>query len=90
MARRNSFSAFAQSQARIAVICSTDENYPSLVPALTAAIQARRPDALIVLAGYPQDHVEQFKAAGVDEFIHLRADAGDVLKSFLTRLGIDQ
>ena len=35
----------------------------------------QKADALIVLAGYPQDQIEAHKTAGVDEFIHVRADA---------------
>ena len=30
---------------------------------------------IIVLAGFPQDQIEAHKKAGVDEFIHIRADA---------------
>jgi methylmalonyl-CoA mutase len=80
--------AFAKSGARIAVICSTDENYPALVPPLVKDLRAKRPDAIIVLAGYPRDQVEAHKAAGVDEFIHVRADAVDVLSRFHSQLGI--
>jgi methylmalonyl-CoA mutase len=80
--------AFAESKARIAVICSTDENYATLVPALVPALRAKRPDVIIVLAGYPQDQVEALKRAGIDEFIHVRADAADLLTQFHKRLGI--
>jgi methylmalonyl-CoA mutase len=81
--------AFAKSKARIAVICSTDENYPALVPALVAAIRLSQPGAMIVLAGYPQDQIEAHKQAGVDEFIHVRADAVELLAKFHSRLGIE-
>jgi methylmalonyl-CoA mutase len=80
--------AFAQTQARVAVICSTDENYPALVPGLTAALRARRPEGIIVLAGYPQDQVQAHKNAGVDDFIHVRADAAELLTRLHNRLGI--
>jgi methylmalonyl-CoA mutase len=80
--------AFTKSEAGIAVICSTDDHYPSLVPALAQAVRARRPGAILVLAGYPQDKVETYKAAGIDEFIHIRADAREVLAGFHKRLGI--
>ena len=81
--------AFAKSGARIAVICSTDENYPALVPPLVKDLRASKPDAIIVLAGYPRDQVEAHKAAGVDEFIHVRADAARTLLSrFHSQLGI--
>jgi methylmalonyl-CoA mutase len=48
-------------RARIAVICSTDENYPALVPPLFKAFARRNRDAIIVLAGFPQEQVEAHK-----------------------------
>jgi methylmalonyl-CoA mutase len=80
--------AFAASPARIAVICSTDEQYPALVPPLVAALRAQKPDAFVVLAGFPADQIEAHRKAGVDEFIHLRADAFEVLSKIQARLGI--
>jgi methylmalonyl-CoA mutase len=70
------------------VICSTDENYPGLVPALTRSLRARSPDAFIVLAGYPQEQVEAYRKAGVNEFIHIRADAAELLAKFHAELGL--
>jgi methylmalonyl-CoA mutase len=81
--------AFVKSKARIAVICSTDENYPALVPPLVKALRAGQPDAVIALAGYPPDQIEAHKQAGVDEFIHVRADAVELLAKFHSRLGIE-
>jgi methylmalonyl-CoA mutase len=81
--------AFGQSKARIAVICSTDEKYPALVPPLAAALHAQRNDAVIVLAGLPQEQVDALRKAGVDEFIHVRADALELLTAFHLRLGIE-
>lgn len=80
--------AFVKSKAGVAVICSTDENYPALVPALAKGIRAKVPGAVIVLAGYPPDQVEAHKQSGVDDFIHIRADALDVLTKLQTKLGI--
>lgn len=81
--------AFANAEARIAVICSTDDNYPALVPAVVAAVRARKPETLILLAGYPQDQLEAHKKSGIDDFIHIRADAFELLGKFHKRLGID-
>ena len=80
--------AFAESSARIAVICSTDENYPALVPPLVAGIRSRSPDAVIVLAGFPQDQIEAHKKSGVNEFMNIRADAAELLGKFHQQLGI--
>lgn len=80
--------ALLKSRAEVAVICSTDENYPKLVPALAEEIHSQKPDTIVVLAGYPQEQIEAHKKAGVDEFIHLRADVVEVLTRINERLGI--
>jgi methylmalonyl-CoA mutase len=80
--------AFARANAPVAVICSTDENYPALVPGLVTELRSRKPDAVIVLAGYPADQVEAHRKSGVDEFIHVRADVLEVLARIHTKLGI--
>lgn len=79
-----------KSDSKIIVICSTDDTYPYLVPKITKGIKEKRNDALIVLAGYPKHHVEEFKNAGVDEFIFLGADVYEILKSIMKRTGVIQ
>jgi methylmalonyl-CoA mutase len=81
--------AFAKSEAPIAVICSADERYPILVPVLTAAIRAHSPGAILILAGYPPEQVEAHKKAGIDEFIHVRADAVELLGKIQRLLGVE-
>jgi methylmalonyl-CoA mutase len=71
--------AARDADAPIVVIFSTDETYPELVPPLVSLLKAERPDTTVVLAGYPVDQIEAYKAAGVDEFIHLRADCHAIL-----------
>ncbi|GIV90553.1 MAG: methylmalonyl-CoA mutase [Chloroflexus sp.] len=65
--------------AEIVTICSTDETYPDIVPALTHAIKSQRPETTVVLAGYPTDFIDMYRAAGIDEFIHLRANCYETL-----------
>lgn len=72
----------------IAVICSTDETYPDLVPAIAAGIKRINAHILVVVAGYPADHVAAFQQAGVDDFIHLKANAIEVLTRLLAKGGI--
>ncbi|MCC6234747.1 MAG: acyl-CoA mutase large subunit family protein [Verrucomicrobiales bacterium] len=69
-------------------ICSTDETYPELVPPLVRAVRAQSPGVLVLLAGYPPDQVEAHKASGVDDFIHVRANALSVLTAVARRLGV--
>ena len=77
------------SGASVAVLCSTDETYPALVPVFAREVKAARPSLIVVLAGMPADPevLAQYRAAGVDEFIHVRASARDVLAGLLKQIG---
>ena len=77
------------SGAPIVVLCSTDETYPELVPAFGAALKTVRPEVAFVLAGRPTEAATgaTFRAAGVDEFIHVRANVREVLATFLKKIG---
>lgn len=76
------------SAAPVVTICSTDDTYPEIVPALARALAAAPRRPLIVLAGYPTDHIAAFREAGVDEFIHLRANCAETLSALLQKLGL--
>lgn len=80
--------AAVESGAGAVCVCSTDETYPALVPPLIQGVRAARPGTSIILAGYPPDQVEAHKASGVDEFIHVRANALEVLTTIAKRLGV--
>ncbi|MCX7868844.1 MAG: methylmalonyl-CoA mutase family protein [Terrimicrobiaceae bacterium] len=80
--------AAAASGAPLVVICSTDETYPELVGPFIAGLRAKCPKALIALAGYPPDHIEAFQKAGVDIFIHLRANCLETLSQIHKSLGL--
>lgn len=72
--------ATIQSGASVAVICSTDAAYPELVPVLAKGIKELRPDITLFLAGLPSaDLQEVYKEAGVDDFIHVRANCYQIL-----------
>ena len=72
------------------MLCSTDDTYPALVPPCAQALKAAAKPPLVVLAGLPAtpELQAQFKSAGVDEFIHVRANCPKLLDGFLTRLGL--
>ena len=80
--------AAGQSGAPIIVICSTDETYPEIVPPLAGKIKAGRPDVILAVAGFPKEHVEAFKGAGVDEFIHTRTNCYETLRGIAEKLGL--
>ena len=75
--------------ADVVVICSTDENYGELVPRLAPTLKQAKPDRVVILAGLPRDPdvLQNFKNAGVDEFIHVRANLPEIMTGLLNRLG---
>jgi methylmalonyl-CoA mutase len=82
--------AATTADAPVAVLCSTDATYPVLAPAFARGIKARNPACVVVVAGLPADPavVEACRAAGVDEFIHLRANAEVVLAGIQKTIGV--
>lgn len=76
------------SGARVTVICSTDATYPEIVPELTKKLKADTPDMMVIVAGNPVEHTEAFKAAGVDDFIHVTANVFDITETIQKKLGV--
>ena len=75
-------------RAKAVVICSTDLTYPELVPPLAQKLKQANPGLIVLLAGYPTDHVEAFKAAGVDDFIHMNANCQSLLSTLQNKMGV--
>ena len=76
------------SRAEIVVICSSDEEYEHVTPGICHALKAKNPEILVVVAGYPALFAESLKAAGVDDFIHLRSNIEETLVKYQEKLGI--
>ena len=70
-------------KADITVLCSSDDEYAELV---AAAVPELKGKTHIVLAGYPKEQLDAFKAQGVEEFIHVRSNVLDVLTAFQQKL----
>ena len=77
----------------------TDKTYPDLVPDLVKGLKSAKGDTMelsggveqdivVLVAGYPADHVEAFKAAGVDDFIHIRANCYELLTKLQNQMGV--
>jgi methylmalonyl-CoA mutase len=81
-------SAAIGSKAPIVVICSTDETYPALVPPLARALHAAPHKPQVILAGLPPGQTDALKAAGVDDFIHVRANCARMLAGLQDKLGL--
>ncbi len=79
--------AFAQSGARIAVICSTDPLYETVVEQLAPRLRAAGART-IILAGHPGANEARYRAAGIDRFIFVKCDVLDTLRSLLREEGV--
>ncbi len=77
--------AFFESKAEILVICSADEEYPALAPAVKALVGDK---GIVVVAGYPKDIVDELRAKGVEHFIHVRSNLLEELKKYQALLGM--
>jgi methylmalonyl-CoA mutase len=70
------------------ILCSSDDLYPDWVPPFASTWKFLRPEVPILLAGYPQDHLDSFRLEGVDDFIHIRSNALETLEYWMKKLGI--
>ncbi len=80
--------AALNSKAQIVVICSSDEDYAAIVPEIAGKLKQAGSNINIVVAGYPKELINEFKSAGVVDFIHVRSNLLDTLRDFQSRLGI--
>jgi len=80
--------AAMESEAEIVVVCSSDDEYPRIVPEIIRKLKEKNSRIIIIIAGYPKEIVEDLKRAGVDDFIHIRSNLLDELKKYQSRLGI--
>ena len=76
------------SKAEIVVVCSADEEYADLVPAIAKGLKETKPAINLFVAGSPKDILEQLKVSGVDDFVHLRTNLLDFLQKMNIKLGI--
>jgi len=72
--------------ADIVVLCSSDEEYTKAGPLITEKLKGH---AILVIAGYPADSIDQLKKAGIRHFIHIRSNMVEELKKFQKLLKIN-
>ncbi len=70
------------------VVCSSDDEYPEVVPGLCSALKDKQHPAKVIVAGNPKDHIEMLKQAGVYDFIHVRSNVLESLRRYQKELGI--
>jgi len=77
-----------ENNADVVVICSSDDEYPEIGPGIIDGLKQLNPEIRIVIAGNPTQHIEMLQDAGVDDFIHVRSNALEILSTYQTILGI--
>jgi methylmalonyl-CoA mutase len=77
--------AVADDGAAIAVLCSSDAEYPDLAPQVRVALDDVGADALLVVAGNPEQIDGDVLA---DDFVHMGSPLHETLRAFQERLGI--
>jgi methylmalonyl-CoA mutase len=80
--------ALSASTATIAVITSDDATYQESVAPLAAAIKAARPEVTLLVAGAPGDNEAAWRAAGVDDFVNVRANNYELNQQLLKGAGV--
>jgi methylmalonyl-CoA mutase len=79
--------AFAECGAAVAVICSSDQLYPELVPPLAVKLKTAGART-VILAGAPGANEAAWRAAGVDRFIFIKCDVAGTLREILREEGV--
>lgn len=81
--------AAAASGSQVAVLCSTDDTYPELAPVFAKELRSAAPSMTIILAGQPADDTlaAAYKAAGFDDFIHVKSNVRATLANLLKKIG---
>lgn len=80
--------ALGDSGAGIAVVCGTDDDYAEQFAGYAEAIKGSLPDTRLVLAGFPGDNKDTFRAAGMDDFIFVKSDNYAMNHDYLKGLGV--
>ncbi len=70
----------------IVVICSSDQEYEASAVKFAKTFREINKGKTLVLAGYPETIVAALKDAGVDTFIHIRANAIELLSDLQEKL----
>lgn len=78
--------AAKKAEADIVVLCSSDEEYADIAPKAHDLLKNK---AILVVAGYPKDAMDELKAKGINNFIHLKSNVLETLKGFQRELGIE-
>lgn len=73
-------------RADIVVVCAADDDYPVIAPEIREKIGD---NAIVVIAGYPKDSIDELRQKGLRHFIHIKSNVLETLNEFQRLLGIN-
>ncbi|MEA3444994.1 MAG: methylmalonyl-CoA mutase family protein, partial [Bacteroidota bacterium] len=76
--------AAKKAKANIVVVCSSDDEYATIVPEINKQLGN---DAILVVAGAPAC-MDDLKAQGIENFVHVKVNVLEELRSYQGLLGI--
>ena len=68
------------------VVCSSDEEYATLGVEAAKQCKAQFPNTPFLVAGNPTECIDALKEAGAEDFIHVRTNILESLKSYNEKL----
>lgn len=75
-----------KSKAEIFAVCSSDEIYKKIINELVNDFKTVRPGSIAILSGYPEEKAEKYKQAGIDYFIHNKANIIETINNLLENI----
>ena len=72
--------------ANIVVLCSSDEEYATLIPDFASGIQKELPNVWPIIAGFPKDLIAIANEKGITDFIHLKRNLIEFMEKAQARL----
>lgn len=79
-------SAAKQSKSDIVVLCSSDEEYTTLLPEFAKSVKKEMPSAWPIIAGFPKDLIATANELGITDFIHLKRNLIEFMEKAQAKL----
>jgi methylmalonyl-CoA mutase len=77
--------AASAENASVIVLCSSDEEYAALAPEVFSKLDKK---TILVVAGYPKNCIEDLRARGIQNFIHMKSNVLEELEKYQRLLEI--
>lgn len=76
--------AFKSNPTSVIVICSSDDEYSSLIPEITRNLKKTGKTPRLVLAGHPGENKDNFEDLGIEDFIYAGMNIYQTLQQYMS------